>query len=48
MRKTTSGKGRAEKGKARRTLADLKPKWVKGGDAASVKGGIIVVCKKGA
>ncbi len=41
MRKKTSGKESTEKGKARRNLSDLAPKKVKGGDAASIKGGPI-------
>ena len=40
MRKKTSGKGSADKGKARRKLSDLKPKRVKSGDDA-VKGGLV-------
>ncbi len=39
MPKRKSGKGSTEQGKARRKLADLAPKRVKGGDAATVKGG---------
>ncbi len=41
MRKKTSGRDSTEKGKARRKLSDLEPKKVKGGDAASIKGGPI-------
>ncbi len=39
MRKSTSGKTSTEKEKARRKLTDLSPKRVKGGNAASIKGG---------
>ena len=41
MRKKTGGKGTTERGKARRKFADLAPKRVKGGDAASIKGGLV-------
>ncbi len=39
MRKRTSSTDSAKRGKAARKLTDLTPKRVKGGDAASIKGG---------
>ncbi len=39
MRKKTSSTDTSKRGKAGRKLTDLTPKRVKGGDAASVKGG---------
>ena len=41
MSKKPSPKGPTKKGKARRKLTDLGPKRVKGGDAASIKGGFL-------
>jgi hypothetical protein len=39
MRKKTSTPDRAKKGKTSRKLLDLPVKTVRGGDAASIKGG---------
>ncbi len=39
MRKKTSSTDTSKRGKAGRKLTDLTPKRVKGGDAASIKGG---------
>ncbi len=41
--KTRGKKGSGEKGKARRKLSDLSPKRVKGGDAAAVKAGMVIL-----
>jgi hypothetical protein len=46
MSKKTSGKGSKEKGKGSHKLTDLAAKRVRGGEAASIKGGATISNEK--